>query len=66
MVTSIRPCFGFMRRITVSAFMSVNTEIWGAWPDNWSLWQRALDDAAFKHNHTGPREFVQSVRLESL
>lgn len=20
----------------------------GAWPDNWSLWQRTLDDAAFK------------------
>ena len=19
----------------------------GAWPDNWSLWQRTLDDAAF-------------------
>ena len=20
-------------------------ELWGAWPDNWSNWQRALDDA---------------------
>jgi hypothetical protein len=31
----------------------------GAWPDNWSRWQRALDDAAFKAN-------VNSSRLEDL
>jgi hypothetical protein len=41
-------------------------EVWGAWPDNWSTWQRALDDAAYKHNHTGPREFIYPVRLEEL
>jgi hypothetical protein len=41
-------------------------EAWGAWPDNWSRWQRALDDAATKHNHTEPREYIQSVRLEEL
>ena len=41
-------------------------EAWGAWPDNWSRWQRALDDAATKHNHTGPREYIQLVRLEEL
>lgn len=26
----------------------------GAWPDNWSAWQRALDDAAIKE-HRAPR-----------
>lgn len=25
-------------------------DVWGAWPDNWSNWQRALDDAALKQN----------------
>ena len=38
----------------------------GAWPDNWHRWQIALDDAASKHNRTGPREYVGLVRLESL
>lgn len=38
----------------------------GAWPDNWSLWQRTLDDAAAKHNHIGPREYVTAPRLEAL
>lgn len=23
-------------------------ERWGAWPDNWSRWQRALGDASFQ------------------
>lgn len=41
-------------------------EVWGAWPDNWSRWQRALDDAAAKHNRIGPREYVTPVRLEAL
>ncbi len=41
-------------------------EVWGAWPDNWSHWQRALDDAAEKHNRTGPREFIYAPRLEAL
>jgi hypothetical protein len=27
----------------------------GAWPDNWSLWQRALDDSAFKSQLIAPR-----------
>jgi hypothetical protein len=29
--------------------------VWGAWPDNWSRWQRALDDAAFKNHQFAPR-----------
>lgn len=41
-------------------------EVWGAWPDNWSRWQRALDDAAFRHNQTGPREYIYPPRLEAL
>lgn len=41
-------------------------EVWGAWPDAWSNWQRALDDAAHKHNRTGPREYVVAPRLDSL
>lgn len=40
--------------------------VWGAWPDNWSRWQRALDDAAAKHNQTGPREYIYPSRLEDL
>jgi hypothetical protein len=31
----------------------------GAWPDNWSLWQRTLDDAACK-------ERVNTVSLDTL
>lgn len=27
----------------------------GAWPDNWSLWQRTLDDAAFTARKQAPR-----------
>jgi hypothetical protein len=47
--------------------------VWGAWPDGWARWQRALDDAAFKHNHTernewpgGLRKLVESPRLEDI
>jgi hypothetical protein len=29
----------------------------GAWPDNWSRWQRALDDL---------NDFTSGIRLESL
>jgi hypothetical protein len=37
----------------------------GAWPDNWSLWQRTIIDAAFEHTrNTG--EFVNAPRLEDL
>lgn len=40
-------------------------EVWGAWPDNWSRWQRAIVDAATKHTHdTGV--FVNAPRLEDL
>jgi len=31
----------------------------GCWPDNWSLWQRTLDDAAAKENQP-------YIRLEEL
>jgi hypothetical protein len=48
-------------------------EVWGAWPDNWSRWQRALDDAAIKHNRTeiyewpvGMRKQVEAPRLDTL
>ena len=27
-------------------------ERWGAWPDAWSRWQRALDDAFFAYRRT--------------
>lgn len=30
----------------------------GAWPDNWSAWQRALDDAAYKQNREGIKSYV--------
>lgn len=37
----------------------------GAWPDNWSHWQRALLDSAFKHQReTGV--FVNVPPLETL
>lgn len=35
----------------------------GAWPDNWSLWQRTLDDAAFAARF---ELRVDIVRLEDL
>lgn len=42
-------------------------EVWGAWPDHWSHWQRALDDATFKHNRANPGgEYVELKRLEEL
>ena len=40
-------------------------EVWGAWPDNWSHWQRAICDAANKHTRdTGV--FINAPRLEDL
>jgi hypothetical protein len=27
--------------------------LWGAWPDNWSHWERALSDAQFMAQRTG-------------
>lgn len=28
---------------------------WGAWPDDWSRWQRALDDAFLRERKSAPR-----------
>lgn len=39
-------------------------EVWNAWPDNWSNWQRALDDAAFAHSRAGGT--LTLTRLEEL
>jgi hypothetical protein len=40
---------------------------WGAWPDDWSRWQRALDDAALKHNRANKTgEWVVSRSLDDL
>lgn len=40
-------------------------DIFGAWPDDWSLWQRALGDAAFSYaRETGQQPSV--FRLEEL
>ena len=40
-------------------------ELWGAWPDNWSNWQRALDDAACQHMRlTG--KMPEVFRLEHI
>ena len=36
-------------------------EACGAWPDQWSMWQRALDDAAFEAARRG--EFQGHPRL---
>lgn len=36
----------------------------GAWPDDWSLWQRALDDATVKGRLLGV--MIPSIRLEEL
>jgi hypothetical protein len=40
-------------------------QVWGAWPDNWSRWQRALDDAAFQHSRAN-RENLVPPRLEDI
>jgi hypothetical protein len=40
-------------------------EVWGAWPDNWSHWQRALDDAAYTHNRINGQQ-VGHVSLDAL
>lgn len=37
----------------------------GAWPDAWSLWQRALDDAAFAYQRVH-HSAVYAPRLEEL
>lgn len=38
--------------------------VWGAWPDNWSRWQRALDDAAYAAQRAGVVIYPQ--RMEEL
>lgn len=42
----------------------------GAWPDAWSTWQRALDDATlnFSYNRTGATIEIpaHTIRLEEL
>jgi hypothetical protein len=43
-------------------------EVWGAWPDGWSLWQRTLDDACVVYAHSGlcHNPTFLSSRLEEL
>jgi hypothetical protein len=43
----------------------VEWEAWGAWPDNWSHWQRAIGDAAFAHARQTGRQ-PEVFRLEEL
>lgn len=38
---------------------------WGAWPDDWSRWQRALGDAAFQYTRE-TRTQATILRLEEL
>jgi hypothetical protein len=38
----------------------------GAWIDDWSRWQRALDDAYFTHNHNNYDNQQTPKRLEEL
>jgi hypothetical protein len=40
--------------------------LWGAWPDDWSRWQSALDDAAFKERLTPGLVYRTAPRLEEL
>jgi hypothetical protein len=40
-------------------------DAWGAWPDAWSTWQRALDDAHFTAERAG-NCFFNLPRLEDL
>lgn len=40
-------------------------DVWGAWPDNWSRWQRALDDAACKESCRTMLRVI-APRLEEL
>jgi len=37
----------------------------GAWPDDWSRWQRAIEDSANAHTRT-TGVFVNAPRLEDL
>lgn len=42
----------------VLAVVTATVKEWdaiGAWPDEWSRWQRALDDAAYKERIFAPR-----------
>jgi hypothetical protein len=44
----------------------VEWDAWGAWPDNWSRWQRALDDAYIVHNRRYFDQRSTPKRLEEL
>jgi hypothetical protein len=39
--------------------------LWGAWPDAWSTWQRALNDATFEAQRAGAVNLYLQ-RLEEL
>jgi hypothetical protein len=40
---------------------------WGAWPDNWSHWQRALSDSLLKARYAGDNQMHVGVnQLEDL
>jgi hypothetical protein len=41
-------------------------EVWGAWPDAWSLWQRTLDDAAMALARNSFAGVSYMRRLEDL
>lgn len=55
---------GYAAVLTACKAAVVEWEAWGAWPDNWSRWQRALDDAAFTHSRNGGT--LTLTRLEDL
>ena len=53
-----------MRATAVLRACTKAVEVWeqcGAWPDNWSAWQRALDDAYLKQGG-----FARAPRLEDI
>lgn len=61
------------RYVAVRAACKAAVKEWdeiGAWPDAWSNWQRALDDAAFnfQRNRTGATIAIPAfnIRLEEL
>jgi len=41
-------------------------EQWGAWPDQWAMWNVALSDAAYAVARTGNTEVSYVWRLEDL
>ena len=55
---------GYTAVLAACKAVVVEWEAWGAWPDQWSTWQRALDDAAFTHSRNGGT--LTLTRLEDL